>query len=152
MISCPFCGYEAAESMKFCPNCGAALNVNNNQQDYNADYQQNNYSQQGFNPQYQQYNYGQQYGYNQYGQNNYGNQYGGFENPEDVPSTGFNVLSFFFPLIGLILYLVWNDKKPRRAKAAGKAALIGFITGIVFNIVVYVLSALAGFTMFSYIY
>lgn len=152
MISCPFCGYETAESMKFCPNCGAALNVNNNQQDYNADYQQNNYSQQGFNPQYQQYNYGQQYGYNQYGQNNYGNQYGGFENPEDVPSTGFNVLSFFFPLIGLILYLVWNDKKPRRAKAVGKAALIGFITGIVFNIVVYVLSALAGFTMFSYIY
>ena len=149
---CPNCGKPVQDGTRYCPNCGAALNVNNNQQDYNADYQQNNYSQQGFNPQYQQYNYGQQYGYNQYGQNNYGNQYGGFENPEDVPSTGFNVLSFFFPLIGLILYLVWNDKKPRRAKAVGKAALIGFIMGIVFNIVVYVLSALAGFTMFSYIY
>jgi len=50
---------------------------------------------------------------------------------EDVPSTGLNVLAFFFPIVGLILYLVWLDKTPIRAKSIGKWALISVIVGIV---------------------
>lgn len=45
-------------------------------------------------------------------------------NTPDVPSTGLNVLSFFFPIVGLILFAVYNDKAPRKAKAAGKWAII----------------------------
>lgn len=49
----------------------------------------------------------------------------------DVPSGGLNVLSFFFPLIGLILYLVWLEKTPIKAKKIGKWALIGVILNVV---------------------
>lgn len=55
----------------------------------------------------------------------------------DEPSSGINVLSFFFPVVGLILYLVWKDATPLKAKAAGKWGLIGFIAGIVGYFVVY---------------
>ena len=48
----------------------------------------------------------------------------------DIPSTGLNILSFFFPLIGLILYLVFKNDTPIKAKALGKCALIGFIIGL----------------------
>ena len=42
-------------------------------------------------------------------------------------STGWAVLGFLIPLVGLILYLVWNTSRPADAKAAGKGALIGTI-------------------------
>lgn len=49
----------------------------------------------------------------------------------DVPSTGLNVLSFLLPIIGLILFIVYQGKTPNKAKAIGKWALIGFIVGLV---------------------
>ncbi len=52
-------------------------------------------------------------------------------NEMDAPSAGFALLGFFLPIVGLILYLVWYNDFPLRAKSAGKGALIGFITGIV---------------------
>ena len=55
--------------------------------------------------------------------------------PQDKPSTGFLILSFFFPLIGLILYLVWKNTSPLKAKSCGKGALIGFIVGVVISVV-----------------
>ena len=52
-------------------------------------------------------------------------------NPQDVPSTGLNVLAFLIPLVGLILYCVNLSIAPNKAKAIGKWALIGFIVGLV---------------------
>lgn len=52
----------------------------------------------------------------------------------DTGSIGWGVLGFFFPIIGLILYLVWKDEKPYTAKMAGKGALIGVITTVVLGI------------------
>ena len=46
-------------------------------------------------------------------------------------ATGWAVLGFFIPIVGLILYLVWKDSMPNRSAAAGKGALIGFILGII---------------------
>lgn len=63
--------------------------------------------------------------------------------PDDAPSTGFAVLGFLFPIIGLILYLVWKRERPLRAKSAGKGALIGFIVGIVFSIISYIIAIAA---------
>ena len=58
------------------------------------------------------------------------------------------MLAFFFPIVGLILYLVWKDQKPRCAHAIGKWALIGFIAntiliiiGIVFSLLLYSVAA-----------
>ncbi len=57
------------------------------------------------------------------------------QNPNDAPSTGFAVLGFFIPLVGLILYLMWKDELPKKAKSCGKGALAGFIVGIAFSII-----------------
>lgn len=54
-------------------------------------------------------------------------------NISDAPSVGFGLLGFFIPLVGLILYLVYEGKQPKRAKSAGKGALIGFILKIVIS-------------------
>ena len=55
--------------------------------------------------------------------------------PTDSGSIGWGVLGFFFPLIGLILYLVWKDTKPKSASVAGKGALISVIIRVVLGIV-----------------
>lgn len=54
---------------------------------------------------------------------------------EDKKSTALNIISFFFPLIGLILYLAFKNQTPIKAKGCGKAALIGFIVGIIVSVV-----------------
>lgn len=53
----------------------------------------------------------------------------------DAPSTGFAVLGFLIPIVGLILYLVNKDTAPQKARSAGRGALIGFIVGIVFSVI-----------------
>ena len=60
-------------------------------------------------------------------------------NVEDAPSAGFAVLGFFIPIVGLILFLVWHDTYPLRAKSAGKGALISVIIGIGLTIMGYLL-------------
>lgn len=65
----------------------------------------------------------------------------------DAPSAGFAVLGFFIPLVGLILYLVYENKQPKRAKSAGKGALIGFITKIVISVVCVVLYIIGIFAL-----
>ena len=64
-----------------------------------------------------------------------------FDNNEtdDHSNFGFAILGFFVPLVGLILFLIYENKKPKRAKSAGKGALIGFITKIVLSIILVVL-------------
>lgn len=70
----------------------------------------------------------------------------------DAPSTGMAVLSFFIPLLGLILWIVNKDTRPLYAKSAGKGALIGFIVNIVFTIIFYVIyfAAIIGSTAMYY--
>ena len=53
----------------------------------------------------------------------------------DAPSTGFAVLGFLVPIVGLILYLIYEGKQPLRAKSAGKGALIGVILSVVLSII-----------------
>ena len=57
------------------------------------------------------------------------------QNAADAPNSGFAVLGFLFPIVGLILYLVYQDNSPLKAKSAGKGALVGFITSVVLGIV-----------------
>lgn len=59
-------------------------------------------------------------------------------NEADTPSTGLNLISFFFPLVGLILFCVFMDSKPVKAHAIGKWALIGFCVGIGLSVLSYV--------------
>ncbi len=40
--------------------------------------------------------------------------------------TGMAILGFLFPLIGLILYLIYEDRNQAKSKAAGEGAIVGF--------------------------
>jgi hypothetical protein len=60
----------------------------------------------------------------------------------DESSFGYGVLSFLFPLVGLILYLVWHDTTPLKAKSCGLGAIIGFISGVVLTIILVALYVL----------
>ena len=60
------------------------------------------------------------------------NLYAPYSQNSDIPATGLNILSFFIPLVGLILYIVWNNTFPKKAQACGKWALIGFVLSIIF--------------------
>ncbi len=57
----------------------------------------------------------------------------------DGPSTAYFWLSFFIPLVGLILFLVYESSLPQKAKSAGKGALIGFLVGIVLSVLIVIL-------------
>lgn len=50
----------------------------------------------------------------------------------------YGVLGFFVPLAGLILFLLWNETYPRRAKTAGKGALISVIISTITGIIGFV--------------
>lgn len=58
---------------------------------------------------------------------------------EHSSTVGWGVLSFFIPIVGLILYLLWQDSRPRAAKTSGKCALISVIVrvglGVVYAII-----------------
>ena len=43
-------------------------------------------------------------------------------------------MGFFVPVAGLILYLIWKDKTPLKAKSCGKGALVSVIFGVIFYI------------------
>lgn len=152
---CTHCGKEIADDQQVCPYCGQKTiaykeenssnsagknngfnqsNPNNGYNNFNGNggynHNQNNqsggYGGNGYNNGNGNYNNG--YGYNQNGNPNYNQNF----RPQnfDAPNAGFAVLSFFFPLVGLILYLVWNDQYPLKAKSCGKGALIGVITEV----------------------
>ncbi len=64
---------------------------------------------------------------------------------DDGKSFGYAFLCFLFPIIGLILYLVWKDTYPLRASSCGKGAIVGVIVSVVSTIFyVIILFALAG--------
>ena len=68
---------------------------------------------------------------------------------EDSSSFGFAILGFFIPILGLILFLIYEEKKPKRAKSVGKGALIGFITKIVLSIILVILYVVFAASLFS---
>lgn len=121
---CKSCGQQMDDFALLCPKCGAST-TDQTQAPPPPVYQQPVYQQ----PTYQQPNYQQPV----------------YQQPypaapvSDVPSGGMKLLSFCIPILGLILYLTWKDQKPVSAKAMGKAALIGFILGMVLSVAYYII-------------
>ena len=60
--------------------------------------------------------------------------------PEDKGGFLWGLLGCCIPLVGLILFLVWKDNKPKTAKAAG----IGALVSVIATVAVYVLIAVLG--------
>lgn len=74
-----------------------------------------------------------------------------FDNKEvdEQSSFGFAILGFFIPILGLIFFLIYEEKKPKRAKSASKGALIGFITKIVLSIILVIMYVVFAVSLFS---
>lgn len=67
---------------------------------------------------------------------------------EKKGNTGWAVLGFFLPIVGLILWLVWKNSRPEDSHQAGKGALIGVIVYAVFIVV----SIIFAFTVFGSVF
>lgn len=65
---------------------------------------------------------------------------------------GWGLLGFCIPIVGLILFLVWKDTKPKTAKAAGKGALISVIFWIVVYVLLFALGLGAAISVGTYSY
>ena len=46
------------------------------------------------------------------------------------------LLGCCIPIVGLILFIVWKDTKPKSAKAAGIGALVSFVVGVLFYVLI----------------
>lgn len=53
---------------------------------------------------------------------------------EDKLNTGLQVLSVLFPIAGFIIYILYKDNYPNRAKTAARLAAIGFGLAILLSI------------------
>ena len=114
-------------------------------------YQQPQYAQPQANPYVtgQQYaqtpQYGQpQYQQPQYAQYQYGQQPYANPQPADTGSFGWAVLGFFFPIVGLILFLIWKTEKPGSAKQAGMGSLVSVIVSVVLWLIVFMFALATG--------
>ena len=58
----------------------------------------------------------------------------------DSGSIGWGILGCCIPIVGLVLFLVWKDQKPKTAKMAGMGALISVIA----SVAIYALMAIIG--------
>ncbi len=64
----------------------------------------------------------------------------------DNGGIGWGLLGCCIPIVGLVLFLVWKDQKPKTAKAAG----IGALVAVGFSALWYVLVLCAGVSLAAF--
>ena len=55
----------------------------------------------------------------------------------DNGGIGWGLLGCCIPVVGLVLFLVWKDTKPKTAKAAGIGALVSVIVVVLYYIFIF---------------
>lgn len=103
---CKNCGNLLNDNDKFCPKCGYPVNTTLTVEAYNKNMNKNVEQEEVV-----------------------------YNKNIDSSNMGFSILCFFFPLVGLILYLVWRTQFPKRAKSCAKGAIFGFIVNILFSFI-----------------
>lgn len=66
---------------------------------------------------------------------------------QDNKSIGLNILGFFIPLVGLILWAVNKDKKPIQSKSVAHSAIGGFVTSIVVSLIAVLITVVGSFAL-----
>lgn len=56
---------------------------------------------------------------------------------QESGAIGWGILGFLIPIVGLILFIVWRQTKPKSSKAAGIGALISVILSIILTIIMF---------------
>ena len=67
----------------------------------------------------------------------FGSQFQNTNKVDDL-GTGLKIVSFCFPIVGLIFYFMKKEKEPIAAKQACTFGLIGFILGLIINVIYFV--------------
>jgi hypothetical protein len=62
----------------------------------------------------------------------------------DTGSIGWGVLGFFIPIVGLVLWLIWKDTRPKDSTMSRNGFLIGLIVNVVFYIIFVAIGAMVG--------
>lgn len=68
-------------------------------------------------------------------------------NVQDNGGFLWGLLGFCIPVVGLILFLIWKDQKPKTAKAAGIGALVSVIIGVLFYVIAFVFAGAAALAL-----
>lgn len=61
------------------------------------------------------------------------------EKEDKSDSAGWGVLGFFLPIVGFILWLVWKNDYPKRARAAGIGCLVSIVLSVVASVIYFVI-------------
>lgn len=128
---CPKCNSYVADGNRFCGSCGAEISSSPSETNSPAAPDQP---------------YGNtQYSYQQNGQpyNNYGYNQPPVE--ENESTTIYKVLSFLWPVVGIIIYFIDRDKRPKRAKDCLKFSIISIVVSMIFAALVFIGSFLFAF-------
>ena len=141
---CRNCGEPLNDNDRICPSCGTPVDrtgVGNNTG--NAE-RSNNYGYQSGPSAQGAPNNGPQTYYN--GPTHQSYEYNGpeYQASPDSGSVGWGFLGCCFPIVGLILFLVWKDTKPRSAKSAGIGAIIGVVAVVLIYLLMIALGIGAG--------
>ena len=129
---CGKCGQFVNDSDKFCKNCGEAVTPINSTNYINNNPVNNNYSNQNYND------------------NNFQSRI--VVEKEDKVNVFLVILSILLPIVGLILFLALKSETPKKAKAAGIAALISFIVGFVLSSILVSAVVVSAMENFDYLY
>ena len=128
---CTNCGYKLPQGANFCSECGAAVAA--------GEYQKDSPNVENAKESSQTDSYFDNKTYDR----------GNFSYPKDYKAShadsdsgentfAYALLGFFMPIIGLILYIFWMRDYPKRAKSAGKGALISVILAVIAIVIIVV--------------
>lgn len=106
-MNCQRCGTLVAEGASHCHSCGTPL---------------------------QQFGNTQQYGHQDYNQQQFGQYHSSANVDMSDLNIGLKIVSLLFWVVGVIMYFVWKDKAPVKAKSALTWGLVGLGCDIIFGI------------------
>ena len=115
-MNCKNCGYNMPSSSAFCPNCGLKIEDNKD-----ISTEKNVQNEQKVTPVTTVVN----------------------NSIDESGAVGWGILGFFFPFVGLILFLVWLRERPKSSKAAGIGALIR----VILNVFLFIIFFIIGFAI-----
>ena len=110
-MKCNYCGYSVSEETVYCPNCGEKVDTTKKNE-----IKEINEKTESAKEEVKQV------------QNNYSTS-------DSSYSFLWGILGYFIPVVGLILFVMWRETKPKDSKAAGIGALVSVITNIIFMII-----------------
>ncbi len=65
---------------------------------------------------------------------------------DDTGGIGWGLLCYFIPILGLILYFIWKDEKPKTAKACIIGSIVNLAIGLLIAILWIVIIIIFGVT------